>query len=328
MKEDWIRHKTHLELSKVQAQQLLAPLAIPAPIADLTVLTSGFSNTNYQVTFRDDAHKPLVIRLIEHADKERMSKEIKINEFIKGLPQPKFIYHQEEDSPIDLPYIVMEYIEGKRLDALDLPLKPEQITKLGHSLGAALATIHKVKFAEAGFLNGMLIVDKPIKMTGRSLNAFANQVLIEQGRQEMLGKSLSRRLMAFIEEEGELLNSYKSLPCLCHSDFGSSNILIDCDQMTVTAILDFEFAFAGTPYVDFGNLLRPPFGLEAGVREAVASGYKAAGGQLPDNWYHLSLLTDLFAWLEFLSRDEVPEPVLDSIRIIVSETITNWLWLE
>jgi hypothetical protein len=93
-------------------------------------------------------------------------------------------------------------------------------------------------------------------------------------------------------------------------------------------VLDFEFAFAGTPYVDFGNLLRPPFGLEPGLREALAAGYKKAGGQLPDNWYHLSLLTDLFAWLEFLSRDEVPEPVLDSVRIVVSETITNWLWLD
>lgn len=328
MKEDWIRHKTHLELTKVQAQQLLAPIEVAAAIDELTVLTSGFSNTNYKVTFADNAHKPLVIRLIEHADKERMAKEIKINDFVKDLPQPKFIYHQSEDSAIDLPYIVMEFIEGTRLDALELPLTPEQINKLGQSLGASLATIHKIKFAEAGFLNGMLIVDKPIKMTGRSLNVFANQVLVEQGRQEMLGKSLSRRLMAFIEEEGELLNSYKNLPCLCHSDFGSSNILIDTNTMAVSAVLDFEFAFAGTPYVDFGNLLRPPFGLEPGLREALAAGYKKAGGQLPDNWYHLSLLTDLFAWLEFLSRDEVPEPVLDSVRIVVSETITNWLWLD
>ena len=41
-----------------------------------------------------------------------------------------------------------------------------------------------------------------------------------------------------------------------HSDFNPKNILVDPASGAVTAVLDWEYAHAGSPYADLGNLLR------------------------------------------------------------------------
>lgn len=297
-------------------------IALPREMR-VELLDSGFTNANYKLSFAD-GRAPLVMRLLEHKDSERMQKEVRINSFVKNLSRPDFLFHAD-DSVLDMPFILMQYIEGTELSKLTLPLDEGQTDTLGISLGKNLQAIHSVKFAEAGFLNGRLIVDRPVNLNGRGLSAFAEQVLMEQGRAKLLGNSLARRILAFIEEEGTILDGETELPCLCHSDFGSSNILVDETRMEVAAVLDFEYAFSGNRYVDFGNLLRAPFSAEKGIKEAVARGYLEAGGKLPHDWYAKSLMTDLFAWFEFLSREDVSEEIVESVRIIFSRTITSWL---
>ncbi|HET7173492.1 MAG TPA: phosphotransferase [Nocardioidaceae bacterium] len=43
---------------------------------------------------------------------------------------------------------------------------------------------------------------------------------------------------------------------LVHSDFNPKNILVDPATLAVVGLLDWEFAHAGSPYTDLGNLLR------------------------------------------------------------------------
>jgi hypothetical protein len=58
----------------------------------------------------------------------------------------------------------------------------------------------------------------------------------------------------------------------------------------IAAVVDWEFAFSsGSPFIDLGNLLRPPLGDLPGFEEAVADGYRAAGRVLPDDWRRRSL---------------------------------------
>ena len=44
--------------------------------------------------------------------------------------------------------------------------------------------------------------------------------------------------------------------CLVHSDLNPKNVLVDPDTLEVTGVLDWEFAHAGHPWTDLGNLLR------------------------------------------------------------------------
>ena len=63
--------------------------------------------------------------------------------------------------------------------------------------------------------------------------------------------------------------------CLVHSDLNPKNVLVDPGSLEVTGLLDWEFAHAGLPGTDLGNLLRfdrqPPFvgGRGATYRERV-----------------------------------------------------------
>ena len=44
--------------------------------------------------------------------------------------------------------------------------------------------------------------------------------------------------------------------CLVHSDLNPKNLLLDPESLEVTGVLDWEFAHAGHPATDLGNLLR------------------------------------------------------------------------
>ena len=63
--------------------------------------------------------------------------------------------------------------------------------------------------------------------------------------------------------------------CLVHSDLNPKNLLVDPDTLALTGVLDWEFAHAGHPCTDLGNLLRfdrdPAFadGRAGGVRRAL-----------------------------------------------------------
>jgi aminoglycoside phosphotransferase (APT) family kinase protein len=41
-----------------------------------------------------------------------------------------------------------------------------------------------------------------------------------------------------------------------HGDFNPKNLLVDPESGVVTGLVDWEFAHAGSPYADLGNLLR------------------------------------------------------------------------
>lgn len=64
--------------------------------------------------------------------------------------------------------------------------------------------------------------------------------------------------------------------CLVHSDLNPKNVLVDPVTLEVTGVLDWEFAHAGHPATDLGNLLR--FDREPAYVEGVLDGYLAAAG--------------------------------------------------
>jgi hypothetical protein len=69
--------------------------------------------------------------------------------------------------------------------------------------------------------------------------------------------------------------------------------------------------------MDLGNATRPPAGDDPAWRDGLASGYRAAGGCLPEDWAALARLVDLTSWLDFAGRpDAGPELLADCCRMI------------
>ena len=113
---------------------------------------------------------------------------------------------------------------------------------------------------------------------------------------------------------------------MTHSDFNGSNILLQEEPeegWRIAAILDWEFAFAGGPSFDFGNLLRPPLGDDAAFMSGVTGGYRAAGKQLPEGWLEASRLADLLSWVDFVSQPVCGAAVIKSARFMISRVIAG-----
>ena len=150
---------------------------------------------------------------------------------------------------------------GVTLETVAPGLADEDLVSLGRSLGRLLASIHGIAFERAGFLDARLAVAEPIDLGLEGLRGFLHRCLVEGVGGERLGSQLTAALLTYVERQGSRLEAWLGRPCLTHADFNGSNILVRRvgAAWEVAAVLDWEFAFSGTPAVDFGNLLRPPW---------------------------------------------------------------------
>jgi aminoglycoside phosphotransferase (APT) family kinase protein len=84
---------------------------------------------------------------------------------------------------------------------------------------------------------------------------------------------------------------------LVHSDYNPKNLIVAPGPggWSVAAVLDWEFAYSGCPLADIGNMLRFRAEIPAPFAEALITGYRGAGGELPARWRELSEALDLYA---------------------------------
>jgi aminoglycoside phosphotransferase (APT) family kinase protein len=88
--------------------------------------------------------------------------------------------------------------------------------------------------------------------------------------------------------------------CLVHSDLNPKNLLLDPDTLALTGVLDWEFAHAGHPFTDLGNLLR--FDRDPAFTDAVLAAYADRRGTAPDDALALARAADLWALVDLATR--------------------------
>jgi len=325
MRENWSRGTELLDFTRAELNQLLQTAFPDKRVLDSSHAEGGLANTNIRVHLSGGG-QPLLLRIFVR-DPEQAKKELSVSELIADrVPCPRFFYFSSSNPVTGHPYLIREWVEGIRLEKAAPEMARQEIVALGNSVGATLAAIHSYTFQRGGFFDDNLNVAVPIDLGSRGLIEFGRQCLIEGAGEERLGSKLAAELMQFLASEAGLLDEWTGPPCLSHSDFGGSNIIVRKGSAAwkVVAVLDWEFAFSGTPFFDFGNLLRRPLGAIEGFEPAVVDGYVAAGAHLPASWKRMSLLTDLTAWLEFLTRPKISSGIISTARAVISATITNW----
>lgn len=316
----------HLTVSDVEA--LLRP-AFPA-ISNLQVVSleetiGGLANTNIKANIagRDN---PVLLRLFVR-DPQAAQKEFALMSLVKDtVPVPKPIFYAAHSELSGHPYIVMEWVEGARLETVVAHLNAREIEEIGYSLGRTIAAIHSFNFKHCGFFNEKLEIDHPLDMGGSGLFEYAKECLSHTMAAERLGGETKESILNFTKVQGCLLDQWNGKPSLTHADFNGSNILVGKvdERFAVKAILDWEFAFSGTPFFDLGNLLRPPLGGLVGVELAVEKGFESCGQTLPPRWRDMSKLVDLTAWLEFLTRENAGEQLVSDACERIRLTMQQW----
>lgn len=322
MRETWNRTTPVVELSTQDATALFNKNLYVVESIEPT--KGGLANTNLRVQFERIELK-LLLRLWTR-DPKAAGKEFRLMQMMEGVvPVPKVNLFSRNNPVNGYPFMFMEWIDGVRLESILGELYKSDIGHLGQSIGKTLASIHAYRFDQAGFFDEELEVAIPMEMGGAGLLRYTEECLDNPVVSERLGSELASITRNFVKSENHLLDKWTECPCLTHSDFNCSNILVKKSEFwEVAAVLDWEFAFSGTPFFDFGNLLRNPFCAIPGMTDAVEQGYLDGGGTLPPEWKRMSKLTDLTAWLDFLTRENTGPELISDARAQISRTIAEW----
>jgi len=317
-RSQWSRRSELLELDHAALTRMVRRGRPGATIRRVALADGGLANTNYRIEL-DDA-STLLLRMHVRSPGDGAKEWLLAERLGARLPMPAMLHFEPHDADVGLPCTLMEWIEGVRLELRAGALDAAARRRLGRQIGGALARIHEEPYSATGFLDAGLKLVTPVPMNREGLLACLDGWVVRGRGAARLGASLTQDLLACVREAGGMLDAPAKSPCLAHGDFGGANLLVDA-QDDLAAVLDWEFAFAGTPYFDLGNLLRAPLGGLEGFAEAVAEGYRGAGATLPQDWFVLARFSDLFSWTDFLNAENASEGLIRDARAAIVSTL-------
>jgi len=263
----------------------------------LRPLAGGYSGETFLVG--DEAADQVVLRIYQRQP-ERAEVDAALLRLLNGvLPVPTVL---ETRPPLgDQPAVVVtSRLPGTRLDLVLPAATPERRVVIGSQLGRILARLSGIPMPGFGMFAGADLRLTTDDMPAGGLAGFA-QSYRDHGRLAAWHEDDWRRLQALVDDAETLLDgdgggAASNRRVLVHSDFNPKNILVDSGSGEVTALLDWEFAHAGSPYADLGNLTR--FERQPDFVEAVVSTFVEQAPVLAEEPLVLGRAADLWALVE------------------------------
>lgn len=323
LKSHWERFQAHVDLDITTATQLLAPYTSDS-IEKLLLLSEGCANTNYKVIFKNN-HRPVVIRIYMR-DKSALPREIAIHKLVADkIPVPAHLYSNDQCTDYPYPYAVIEWVDGTLMREVILKKNEEAIIACAFEAGQYLNVMRQIKFANGGFFQNGLSV-RPFNHDEQYLPYIIN-ILKDKTVKESLDNNLLNAVLCLVNENASLLPDENNAN-LTHADYDPANILVTQvdNQWKIAAILDWEFAFAGTYLLDIGMALRYSHKIPAYYENSFIDGIQADGFQLPITWKKQAKLMDLLCLLQLAHYNPVTErPKLNrDVVSLIADTVNNW----
>lgn len=240
-------------------------------------------------------------------------------DLVRGLlPVPDVLEVRRGHPGADLPgLLVTSRLPGERLDLLMPTLEDKEQSVVGDNLGTLLGRLGHVAQPRAGVFTDRSLVAHDLPEQLRDLPAWVDAHA--DGLTVVLGPELVERLRSIARDAQDLDDEDRRV-CLVHGDFNSKNLLVDPETLEVTGVLDWEYAHAGSPYADLGNLLR--FDRSPAFAEAVVSAYRgfmpSALDRPPGDLLDRARSADLCALVELAAREEDHEVVLRARALLTS----------
>jgi aminoglycoside phosphotransferase (APT) family kinase protein len=284
----------------------------PAPSA--TRLIGGFSSASFVVT---SASRRVVVRFFS-GGREGGARELAVLRRVAeaGIAVPAVL---SVATRADHVVAALSLCPGHTLEAA-LPAVGEATFE---ALGAELARVHAIAQPRAGFLDATGTPTLGPRDGGAMLRDYvASAPKTRVGAR--LGAPLADAVAQLARAEWHRVDEEDRGPRLIHGDFNPKNLLITAasrPERGAVTLLDWEFALAGHPLIDWGNAARFEADYPPGALEAMARGYRAAGGQLGDAWREAARLADLAALCSFLDREEEHPRTFATARSLIARTV-------
>jgi aminoglycoside phosphotransferase (APT) family kinase protein len=304
---------------------LLQPAFPGRKIVSAELLTAGHCNTNYKIQV-SDLNDAFVLRIYVR-NHEAIQKDWDIFHLVQeSVPIPELLYADLHGAEYDKPYAIMKWVDGLLLSDVMAQEKSDDIVACGYDVGTVLARIGEHTFPKAGFFGPGLTVTEPFEGGSTSYLSGIEQYLAQERVRQQLGEVLFKQLEQFVNSNAEYLTEMAETPSLVHSDFKGINILVrqHSQRWKVAAVLDWEFAFAGTPLLDIGNMLRYEYLYPPEFETEFIRGFQDHGGTLPKNWKKMIKLLDLLNLCEFLNTETPRTAMIDEVKNLIMKTVEQW----
>jgi aminoglycoside phosphotransferase (APT) family kinase protein len=298
-------------------RRLVAPAFSNETINDFEELSGGLCNKNLKVNFtRRDA---VVLRIYQRRPVVAETEIDLLRQLRGSVPVPE-VFYTGSDEVSGNPYALIEYVNGITFQELKRTDNVSAIQQASYSAGKILAAIGQHTFASSGPLLAGLKVGAPYFGGVNPAPQVLDQCLLSEDFQKRTTAGLRVSLHDFIWSWSDRLAELDGHCQLVHCDFGPRNILVReiQHQWQVVAVLDWEFAFSGSPLIDVGHFLRYETRTRPLREPHFSAGFLEHGGKLPEDWWQLARVIDLTALCDLLTRevlsDEIVAEVLDLIH--------------
>lgn len=269
-------------------------------LAELTPLEGGWSGR----TFRADSvgGEPVVVRLFPpEEDPDRIRAHAAVLRLVNGLvPVPGVLDLVLGDPAAGRPgMLITEFVVGRRADLVLPTLDDDALGVVARGLAEVAAELAGMPFLSPGtFIGPQLRIDQFRGSAGRPLTDLGDWVDLHAhafrtwSTQERAGLAdIADRAQDLLDETGRV--------CLAHSDFNPKNLLLN-DFLGVAAVVDWEYAHAGHPFTDLGNLLR--FERAPGFAQPTLQSWCERRGGTPQSALDSARAADLWALIDLAGR--------------------------
>jgi aminoglycoside phosphotransferase (APT) family kinase protein len=196
---------------------------------------------------------------------------------VRGLlPVPEVLEVRRADDSAGTPgVLVTTLLPGTRLAEVLPDVEDRLAETIGVDLGRILGRLAQMPMLRAGmFLNGDLRIG-PMPPGCEDLVSWVDAHCATGPLAQW--SAHDRLALRDVADHADDLIQRSDRACLVHSDMNPKNLLVDPRTGQVTGLLDWEFAHAGSPFSDLGNLLR--FDRRPAFADAVLGVY---GDHVPD----------------------------------------------
>ena len=312
-KKEWEKACRQGDLSDAFVESM-ARIACPNwNLRDAFVIDDGCANMHIKVHF-EHVKTPFVFRVYRR-DPKTAYKEQKLARILRGKIPVAEVYQVAQTSGIT--FALLEHKPGILLRE-QLLARKANLKDIMFKVGRMLSSIGKIQFAQSGFFDAQLRVVTPFSR-GDFL-AFFFDLLKSEKIKKFFSEDKRRHIRDLVKMYG-YVSLREEHNHLVHGDFDPSNILVTevKGELEISAILDWEFAFSGSPLTDIANMLRYAHEMPPAYQDFFLQGVTSLGYRLPDDWQTKMQMLNLCALLDCLQRslpDKEPNRVRDLQELI------------
>jgi aminoglycoside phosphotransferase (APT) family kinase protein len=313
MEAGWERSAAAPNVSTTAVRDALRPWLAGRRIRSAAAIAEGLVNLHLRLEVEGSA-PPVVLR-VRLGPQDAGAVEVAVlRRVATRVPAPEVLFAgtiATDAGP--RPFLLLSHCAGRTLaGALADPSPTHRHARAGRTVGEALARLHAIEMPRLGFLDASLEVPEPMAGLRSAWRRYLDEQL-----EGLAGRRLGSRrepLMRLVDRDLDRLAPLEGRAVLLHGDAKPTNVRVDRTGR-LTGLLDWEFAWAGPPLFDLGQMLRWPVPERFDV--AFVEGYESLAGPLDPGWRGRARLLDLANLVGFLGRSaHQPVRERDVLRLI------------